>query len=217
MAESIQRAIDNLFGRADWPMAVRLAIQPIMAAAFALRDGLRDTRLDRPPYGFSLFLDPEYRGHRRREDWKSIRTVFACASCGCRLLLPPPSLEHMCFAYQVAGAAPRSATRVQVEIDAMERLGLDELRLQWRNRWGRLPPAHIPRALLFRRVGCRTPRAPRSRAFASAAMESNDEPDRKAGAPTPSMSCVRFDSHEDASHAIAAGRDDFQRRPLVAL
>ncbi len=46
-------------------------------------------------------------------------------------------------------------TRVQMEIEAMERLGFDELRLQWRNRWGRLPPAHIPRALLFRLMAYR--------------------------------------------------------------
>jgi hypothetical protein len=79
MVEIIQRAIDNLFGRIDGPMAVRLAIQPIIAAALALRDGLRDAKLGRPPYAFSLFLDSERRGHRLRDGWKSIRTVFCVA------------------------------------------------------------------------------------------------------------------------------------------
>jgi hypothetical protein len=79
MVEIFQRAIDNLFGRIDGPMAVRLAIQPIIAAALALRDGLRDAKQDRPPYGHSLFLDPERRGHRLRDGWKSIRNVFCVA------------------------------------------------------------------------------------------------------------------------------------------
>jgi hypothetical protein len=79
MVEIFQRAVDNLFGRIDGPMAVRLAIQPIIAAALALRDGLRDARQDRPPFGLSLLLDSHRRGHRLRDGWKSIRTVFCVA------------------------------------------------------------------------------------------------------------------------------------------
>jgi hypothetical protein len=79
MMEIVQRAIDNLFGRIDGPMAIRLAIQPLMAAAFALRDGLRDARQNHAPYGLSLFLDAEHRGHRLRDGWGSIRTVFCVA------------------------------------------------------------------------------------------------------------------------------------------
>lgn len=79
MVEIFQRAIDNLFGRIDGPMAVRLVIQPIIAAAIALRDGLRDAKVGRPPYGVALFLDSEHRRHRLREGWKSIRTVFCVA------------------------------------------------------------------------------------------------------------------------------------------
>lgn len=40
--------------------------------------------------------------------------------------------------------------RVEAELEAMEGLGVDGLRLQWRNRWGRLAPAHLSRGLLFR-------------------------------------------------------------------
>jgi hypothetical protein len=50
---------------------------------------------------------------------------------------------------QVAGAERSS---VEVEIGDLEGMSLDELRLQWRNRWGRLAPTHIPRALLFRLI-----------------------------------------------------------------
>jgi hypothetical protein len=47
-------------------------------------------------------------------------------------------------------AGPLDHTRVGAEIKALERLGFDELRLQWRNRWGRLAPARLTRSLLYR-------------------------------------------------------------------
>ena len=47
-------------------------------------------------------------------------------------------------------ASPLDHTRVGAEIKALERLGFDELRLQWRNRWGRLAPARLTRSLLYR-------------------------------------------------------------------
>jgi hypothetical protein len=79
MDDLLARAVHNLFDRIDGPMAIRLVIQPIMATAFALRDGLRDARQNRTPYGWSLFMDPEHRGHRLRDGWRSIRTVFFAA------------------------------------------------------------------------------------------------------------------------------------------
>ena len=45
--------------------------------------------------------------------------------------------------------------RVDAEFEALEGLGLEELRLQWRNRWGRLAPAHLSRTLLFRLMAYR--------------------------------------------------------------
>jgi hypothetical protein len=79
MDDVVARAIHNLFDRVDGPMAIRLLIQPIMATIFALRDGLRDARQNRAPYGWSLFMEPEHRGHRLRDGWRSIRTVFFAA------------------------------------------------------------------------------------------------------------------------------------------
>lgn len=76
MGPIIPRLIENLFGRIDGPMAIRLAIQPIMAMGFAVRDGVRDAKQQREPYGVSLFREPEHRGHRLRDGWRSIRTVF---------------------------------------------------------------------------------------------------------------------------------------------
>jgi Protein of unknown function (DUF2924) len=42
------------------------------------------------------------------------------------------------------------AKSIQAEVEALEGLDLGELRVQWRNRWGRLAPASLPRGLLWR-------------------------------------------------------------------
>src|SRR5271157_2079697 len=51
-------------------------------------------------------------------------------------------------------AAPVSdetlGTGLEAELAELERLSLDDLRLRWRNNWGRLAPAHLSRGLLFR-------------------------------------------------------------------
>jgi Protein of unknown function (DUF2924) len=39
---------------------------------------------------------------------------------------------------------------LETELSELERLSLDDLRLRWRNHWGRLAPAHLSRGLLFR-------------------------------------------------------------------
>jgi hypothetical protein len=52
-------------------------------------------------------------------------------------------------------AAAGDAARVRDEIEVLERLGLHELRLRWRNRWGRLAPAHLTRGVLFRLMAYR--------------------------------------------------------------
>src|SRR5271168_2842206 len=79
MDDLFARAIHNLFDRLDGPMEIRLVIQPIMAAIFAFRDGLQDFRQDRAPCGWSLMSEPQHRGHRLREGWRSIRKVFFAA------------------------------------------------------------------------------------------------------------------------------------------
>jgi hypothetical protein len=39
---------------------------------------------------------------------------------------------------------------LEAELAKLERLSLDDLRLRWRNHWGRLAPAHLSRGLLLR-------------------------------------------------------------------
>jgi Protein of unknown function (DUF2924) len=52
-------------------------------------------------------------------------------------------------------SAPVAAASVDLaglssELARLEKLGFDDLRVQWRNRWGRLAPARLPRSLLYR-------------------------------------------------------------------
>lgn len=45
---------------------------------------------------------------------------------------------------------PPIGTGLEAELAELERLSLDDLRLRWRNHWGRLAPAHLSRGLLLR-------------------------------------------------------------------
>ena len=53
-------------------------------------------------------------------------------------------------ARSILAEAPPNAVGLEVELTELERLSLGELRLRWRNHWGRLAPAHLSRGLLLR-------------------------------------------------------------------
>jgi Protein of unknown function (DUF2924) len=48
-----------------------------------------------------------------------------------------------------------STPGLEAELAMLERLSLDDLRLRWRNHWGRLAPAPLSRSLLFRLMAYR--------------------------------------------------------------
>ena len=59
-----------------------------------------------------------------------------------------------------SAAAPRNqavpvVAGLEAELAALEQLSLDDLRLRWRNRWGRLAPALLSRGLLVRLMAYR--------------------------------------------------------------
>jgi hypothetical protein len=61
MEELLSRFIENLMGRVSGPMKFRLILQPVMAAFFAIRSGLKDAREDKPPYFWAMFTNPDSR------------------------------------------------------------------------------------------------------------------------------------------------------------
>lgn len=70
---------NHLVGRVDGPMSFRVYLQPLMATAFAIRDGRRDAREGRAPYGWALLSDPQQRPGLLRDGWKGISKVFVVA------------------------------------------------------------------------------------------------------------------------------------------
>jgi hypothetical protein len=65
--ESLDRLWRDMLGRPGGPMTFRFLLQPAMAAAMALRDGVKDARLDRRPYLSALLYGvrgPEGRAGR---------------------------------------------------------------------------------------------------------------------------------------------------------
>ncbi len=79
MEELLKRVLVNLGGRVDGPFTFRLILQPLVAAIFAIRAGLRDARAGRPTYFWSLCFQ---RGQTRElllEGWKDVSRVFCAA------------------------------------------------------------------------------------------------------------------------------------------
>jgi hypothetical protein len=79
MSDLLQRFWDELIGRADGPLTLRLFLQPIMASIFAIKSGIRDGREGRPPFLKTLVHDPENRRGLLREAWKDIGKIFVIA------------------------------------------------------------------------------------------------------------------------------------------
>ena len=79
MEEMLSRFWGDLMGRVGGPMTFRLILQPIMAAFFAVRGGLKDAREGRPAYFWAIFTDPAQRREMLRDGWKSVGRVFIFA------------------------------------------------------------------------------------------------------------------------------------------
>jgi len=75
----LARVVENLIGRVSGPMKFRLILQPLMAAVFAVRDGLKDAREERPPYFWAIFTHPDQRSDMLRDGWKSVGKIFIIA------------------------------------------------------------------------------------------------------------------------------------------
>ena len=79
MEDLLARVVENLIGRVSGPMKFRLILQPLMAAVFAVRAGLKDAREERPPYFWAIFTHPDQRSDMLRDGWKSVGKIFIIA------------------------------------------------------------------------------------------------------------------------------------------
>jgi len=73
------RFVENMNDRVTGPMKFRLLLQPAMAAFFAIRSGLNDARMGKPPYFWSLLTEPSQRSDMLKDGWKSVGKVFLIA------------------------------------------------------------------------------------------------------------------------------------------
>lgn len=80
MEDFLTRVGQNLAARVSGPMSLRLVIQPLMAAFFAVRAGLRDARSGRPAFFWSILTNPAERQSLLRDGWKDVSKVFMMAS-----------------------------------------------------------------------------------------------------------------------------------------
>lgn len=79
MSDLLNRFWDELIGRADGPLTLRLFLQPIMASIFAIRSGIKDAREGRPPFLWSLVHQPADRPGLLQSAWKDIGKIFVIA------------------------------------------------------------------------------------------------------------------------------------------
>jgi hypothetical protein len=79
MEEMLTRFWENLMSRVGGPMTFRLILQPIMAAIFAVRSGLKDAKEGKPAYFWALFTDSVNRRDLLQDGWKSVGRVFVFA------------------------------------------------------------------------------------------------------------------------------------------
>lgn len=73
------RIVENMSDRVSGPMKFRLLLQPIMASIFAIRSGLLDARIGKPPYFWGLISHPDERADMFKDGWKSVGKVFMLA------------------------------------------------------------------------------------------------------------------------------------------
>lgn len=79
LEDTLQRDWYLLYIREHGPLAFRMILQPSVAAALAIRSGLRDAREGNRPFAVSLAMDPARRGLLIRGLWEDIGRLFLIA------------------------------------------------------------------------------------------------------------------------------------------
>lgn len=79
LEEALQRDWYLLYIREHGPLAFRMILQPTVAAALAIRSGLRDAREGNRPFAVALAADPTRRRHLLRGLWEDIGRLFLIA------------------------------------------------------------------------------------------------------------------------------------------
>jgi len=71
-----ERLWDNIVGRSGGPLSFRFILQPTMAAFAGIYDGIKDDRLGRQPYLWTVVRDPDERRARVHEALNSTSRII---------------------------------------------------------------------------------------------------------------------------------------------
>ena len=79
MLDGLSQFWQELIARSSGPLAMRFYLQPLMASFFAIRDGIKDAREQKPAYFWALFSGRRNRGDLLRDGWKSVGKIVVLA------------------------------------------------------------------------------------------------------------------------------------------
>ena len=77
--DELTRTWQELIARPEGPLAMRFYLQPMMALIFAVRDGIRDAKQNRPAYFWGMLAQANQRRDLMRSGWKSVGKIFIVA------------------------------------------------------------------------------------------------------------------------------------------
>ncbi len=79
MEQFLSLVWDQVVGRADGPMWLRLIVQPLVATILGVKAGLGDARTGHAPYLWTVLSNPGQRRHLVSEGFKDVAKVFMLA------------------------------------------------------------------------------------------------------------------------------------------
>ena len=75
----LNRGVEQLLGRANGPLQLRLVVMPTVVTILAIRAGLRDARTGEPAFLWGIISDPSRRRQRVRAAWRDVTRIFIVA------------------------------------------------------------------------------------------------------------------------------------------
>jgi hypothetical protein len=99
MYASFAQFLEHLVARLTGPMHFRLILQPLVAIALGIRDGLKDARASRPPFILDLIAPPEGRKRQLKRALQAISKPLIIA------IILDAVAQYLMFGVIYAGAA----------------------------------------------------------------------------------------------------------------
>jgi hypothetical protein len=96
---SFAQFLEDLVSRLTGPMHFRLILQPLVAIALGIRDGLKDARAGRPPFVTDLIVRPEGRKRQLKRALQAISKPLIIA------IILDAVAQYLMFGAIYAGAA----------------------------------------------------------------------------------------------------------------